>query len=74
MKIFNFVDLFAPRNLNNVNKRHAKYEALMPSNSTIYKTSQSHTKFLQFEKDHPLHDDNPHTIAIQPQVVSHGMH
>ncbi len=75
MKRFNFVDLFAPWNFNNVIKRHAKYEAPMPSNSIIvYEASQSHTKSLQFEEDHPLHDDNPHTIVTQPQVVFHDMH
>ncbi len=47
----------------------------MPSNSIIvYEASQSHTKSLQFEEDHPLHDDNPHTIVTQPQVVFHDMH
>ncbi len=75
MKKFNFVDIFTPRNLNNVSKRHAKYETPMPSNLIIvYKASQSHIKSPQFEKDHPFHNDNLHTIATQPQVVSHDMH
>jgi hypothetical protein len=74
MKRFNFVDLFTPKNLNNVSRRCAKYEASMPSNSTIVRgASQNRTKFLQLEEDHPLHDDGPHTMAAHPQVVFHDM-
>jgi hypothetical protein len=74
MKRFNFVDLFAPGNLNNVSRKCARYEAPMPSNSTrVQGASQNHIRFLQLEENHPLHDDDPHTMAIQPQVVSHDM-
>jgi hypothetical protein len=74
MKRFNFVNLFAVENLNNVNRRCAKYEAPMPSNSTrVQVTSQNHTRFFQLEENHPLHDDDPHTMVAQRQVVSHDM-
>ncbi len=68
------IDLFTPRNLNNVNRRCARYEAPMPSNSTrVRVASQNQIRFFQLEKDHPLHNDDPHTMVTQPQVVSHDI-
>jgi hypothetical protein len=64
MKRFNFVDLFALGNLNNVNRRCARYEALMPSNSTrVQGASQNYTRSFQLEENHPLHNADPHTMA-----------
>jgi hypothetical protein len=74
MNRFNFVDLFATRNLNNVNRKCARYEAPMPSNSTkVWGVGQNHIRSFQLEEDHPLHDDDPHIMATQQQVVFHDM-
>jgi hypothetical protein len=74
MKRFNFVDLFTLGNLNNVSRRCATYEAPMPVNSTrIQGANQNHTRSFQLEGDHPLHNEDPHTMAVQPQVISHDM-